>query len=107
MGTFGPPMDESPASAGGESGEDDEDDDENFLEEEELAGLLLGDRSGHSAEEALQPFTASTAVLEAQQWEFQKCLGNYMQSQELDAKLQRFSARAESGRKFGLRAHGG
>ena len=74
------PEDESPASAGGESGEDDEDDDENFLEEEELAGLLLGDRSGHSAEEALQPFTASTAVLEAQQWEFQKCLGNYMQS---------------------------
>mmetsp|Transcript_4989 Transcript_4989/g.11441 ORF Transcript_4989/g.11441 Transcript_4989/m.11441 type:complete len:665 (+) Transcript_4989:74-2068(+) len=76
------PEEESPTSAGGESGEDDEDDDENFLEEEELAGLLLGDRSGHSAEEALQPFAATTsAVLEAQQWEFQKCLGrNYMQS---------------------------
>lgn len=73
------PEDQSPTSAGGESGEDDEDDDENFLEEEELAGLLLGDRSGDS-EEALQPFRATAAVLEAQQREFQQCLGNYMQS---------------------------
>ncbi|CAJ1439330.1 unnamed protein product [Effrenium voratum] len=66
---------EAPPSDG-ESGEDDEDDDENFLEEEELAGLLLGDRSDHSAEEALRPFAASAAVLEAQQREFQRLVGN-------------------------------
>merc|ERR1719386_189145 len=48
------PRDPEAAEGAVESGEDDEDDDENFLEEEELAGLLLGDRSGHSAEEALR-----------------------------------------------------
>ncbi|CAE8585843.1 unnamed protein product [Polarella glacialis] len=69
----------SAAEDGTESGEDDEDDDENFLEEEELAGLLLGDRSGHSADEALRHFAASPAVLEAQKRDFQTCLGrNYL-----------------------------
>ena len=64
-----------------ESGEDDEEDDENFLEEEELAGLLLGDRCGQSADEALRPFAAKPAVLEVQQREFESCVGrNYMQS---------------------------
>eukprot|EP00930_Biecheleria_cincta_P072832 TRINITY_DN60176_c0_g1_i1.p1 TRINITY_DN60176_c0_g1~~TRINITY_DN60176_c0_g1_i1.p1 ORF type:complete len:658 (+),score=147.18 TRINITY_DN60176_c0_g1_i1:126-2099(+) len=64
---------------GAESGEDDEDDDENFLEEEELAGLLLGDRSGISAEEALRPFLVSEpGVVEVQSREFQNCVGrNY------------------------------
>jgi len=63
------------ADAGAESGEDDEDDDENFLEEEELAGLLLGDRSGHSAEEALRGFLATPAAAEAQEREFRRFLG--------------------------------
>lgn len=71
------PQDQGQPQDGAESGEDDEDDDENFLEEEELAGLLLGDRSG-SAEEALRHFGASQAVLEAQHREFHNCLGrNY------------------------------
>jgi len=59
---------------GAESGEDDEDDDENFLEEEELAGLLLGDRSGHSAEEALRRFSTTPLVVEAQHREFRAFL---------------------------------
>lgn len=58
---------------GAQSGEDDEDDDENFLEEEELAGLLLGDRSGHT-EEALRGFLATPAVSQAQGREFQAFL---------------------------------
>jgi len=69
---------QDPGQDGTESGEEDEDDDENFLEEEELAGLLLGDRSGTSADEALRHFSASPAVVEAQQRDFQSCLGrNY------------------------------
>lgn len=60
------------ASDGNESGEDDEDDDENFIEEEELAGLLLGDRCGHAADEALRQFCASEAVVEAQRRQFQE-----------------------------------
>mmetsp|Transcript_34373 Transcript_34373/g.61007 ORF Transcript_34373/g.61007 Transcript_34373/m.61007 type:complete len:143 (-) Transcript_34373:59-487(-) len=76
-----PALDEDLSPVSAESGEDDEDDDENFLEEEELAGLLLGDRCGHSAEEALRPFAAKASVLEVQQREFQNCVGrNYMQS---------------------------
>lgn len=55
---------------GSESGEEDDDDDENFLEEEELAGLLLGDRSGHSAEECLARFRSTAATAEAQSIEF-------------------------------------
>lgn len=66
--------DEREADPGAESGEDDEDDDENFLEEEELAGLLLGDRSGHSAEEDLRGFLATPAVAEAQGREFRAFL---------------------------------
>jgi len=58
---------EEVAGDGAESGEDDEDDDENFLEEEELAGLILGYRSGHAAEEALGHFAAiSQAVVDTQ-----------------------------------------
>lgn len=62
-------------SSGTESGEDDEDDDENFLEEEELAGLLLGDRGGRSAEEALQGFlleSSPVGTAEAQARDFQE-----------------------------------
>eukprot|EP00929_Paragymnodinium_shiwhaense_P040939 TRINITY_DN2129_c0_g1_i1.p1 TRINITY_DN2129_c0_g1~~TRINITY_DN2129_c0_g1_i1.p1 ORF type:complete len:681 (-),score=137.15 TRINITY_DN2129_c0_g1_i1:144-2186(-) len=58
-----------------ESEEEDEDDDENFLEEEELAGVLLGDRSGQSAEEALRAFTPSASVAEANYSEFRAFLG--------------------------------
>mmetsp|Transcript_85867 Transcript_85867/g.277262 ORF Transcript_85867/g.277262 Transcript_85867/m.277262 type:complete len:682 (+) Transcript_85867:52-2097(+) len=70
-----PPEAEATAAAadGAESGEDDEDDDENFLEEEELAGLLLGDRGGRSAEEALRGFALASAApgtAEAQSREF-------------------------------------
>ena len=76
-----PELEEESSPISAESGEDDEDDDENFLEEEELAGLLLGDRCGHSAEEALRPFAGKPAVLEVQQREFESCVGrNYMQS---------------------------
>eukprot|EP00928_Gymnodinium_smaydae_P046825 TRINITY_DN3120_c0_g4_i1.p1 TRINITY_DN3120_c0_g4~~TRINITY_DN3120_c0_g4_i1.p1 ORF type:complete len:693 (-),score=158.71 TRINITY_DN3120_c0_g4_i1:23-2056(-) len=60
--------------AGAESGEEDEDDDENFIEEEELASVLLGDRSGQSAAEALRVFAASPALAEAQQREFRTFL---------------------------------
>jgi len=63
--------------AGAESGEDDDDDDENFLEEEELAGLLLGDRGGRSAEEALCGFSLSASTpgtAEAQFREFRAFL---------------------------------
>jgi len=60
--------------AGSESGEDDADDDENFLEEEEIAGLLLGDRCGQSAKEALRCFRASSAVAEAQARKFRDFL---------------------------------
>jgi len=67
--------DEPDEDEGAESGEDDEDDDENFLEEEELAGLLLGDRCGHSAEEAFRGFQATPAVAEAQGREFREFLG--------------------------------
>lgn len=75
-----PGVEEESSPASVESGEDDEDD-ENFLEEEELAGLLLGDRCGQSAEEALRPFAGKPAVIEVQQCEFQSCVGrNYMQS---------------------------
>lgn len=57
------------------SGEDDDDDDENFLEEEELASVLLGDRSGQCAAEALRTFaTNSPAVIEAQQRDFRAFL---------------------------------
>mmetsp|Transcript_50424 Transcript_50424/g.117690 ORF Transcript_50424/g.117690 Transcript_50424/m.117690 type:complete len:678 (-) Transcript_50424:47-2080(-) len=59
-------------SDGTQSGEEDEDDDENFLEEEELAGLILGDRSGHAAEEALGRFAASDVVVESQVREMQE-----------------------------------
>lgn len=69
------PQEPDASEAGAESGEDDEDDDENFLEEEELAGLLLGDRSGHSAEEALRHFSATPMVAEAQSREFRTFLG--------------------------------
>lgn len=73
------PQEQSESGDAAESGEDDEDDDENFLEEEELAGLLLGDRCGVSADEALRHFAASPAVVEAQQREFQNCVGkNYL-----------------------------
>lgn len=68
------PQDPEATESGAESGEDDEDDDENFLEEEELAGLLLGDRSGHSAEEALRQFHANPMVAEAQHQEFRAFL---------------------------------
>jgi hypothetical protein len=68
------PQDPDANDTGAESGEDDEDDDENFLEEEELAGLLLGDRSGHSAEEALRRFSATPTVAEAQGREFRTFL---------------------------------
>merc|ERR1719375_2281289 len=69
------PQDPDAPESGAESGEDDEDDDENFLEEEELAGLLLGDRSGQSAEEALKSFTATPMVAEAQHREFRTFVG--------------------------------
>jgi hypothetical protein len=69
------PRDPEASDGGAESGEDDEDDDENFLEEEELAGLLLGDRSGHSADEALRDFSATPTVAEAQHREFRTFLG--------------------------------
>lgn len=69
-----PQEQEQTSDNGVESGEDDEDDDENFLEEEELAGLLLGDRSGH-AEEALRRFSATSAVAESQYREFRTFLG--------------------------------
>merc|ERR1719359_2123318 len=42
------------------SDNEDEEDDENFLEEEELAGLLLGDRSSQEADEALRDFTPTS-----------------------------------------------
>jgi len=66
---------ETEAADGAESGEDDEDDDENFLEDEELAGLLLGDRCGTSAQEALRHFGASREVVEAQRHAFRAFLG--------------------------------
>merc|ERR1719375_980075 len=69
------PQEPENSETGAESGEDDEDDDENFLEEEELAGLLLGDRSGQSAEEALKSFTATPMVAEAQHREFRTFVG--------------------------------
>lgn len=69
------PQDPDAPESGAESGEDDEDDDENFLEEEELAGLLLGDRSGHSADEALRQFSATPMVAEAQHREFRTFVG--------------------------------
>jgi len=69
-----PEDDASEAEAGAESGEDDEDDDENFLEEEELAGLLLGDRCGHAAEETLRDFLATPPVAEAQSRAFRDFL---------------------------------
>lgn len=72
------PVDDAAAeAAAGESGEDDEDDDENFLEEEELAGLLLGDRGGKSTDEALRGFllvNAPPGTAEAQFREFRAFL---------------------------------
>jgi len=73
---------ESPSAlaSGAESGEDDEDDDENFLEEEELAGLLLGDRGGRSAEETLRGFMLSSSsapgIADTQLREFRSFLSN-------------------------------